>query len=82
MVGESGRVHGGLTPFNYSPQVWVDPTDDAAVEERFSIIEGADAGDCAALLPEQRRARAGRVAGRAVDPRQTDLFGDGKKGKN
>lgn len=49
-------VLGGILPFNYSPQVWVDVTDADAVEERFKMIEDAWMRDFIALLPDQNEA--------------------------
>jgi hypothetical protein len=37
-----GRCVGGLQPFNFTPEVWVDPTNAEAIEERFEIVESAE----------------------------------------
>jgi len=42
VVQVGGRILGGLTPYNYTPQVWVSRKDKQAIEERFSIFEEAD----------------------------------------
>jgi len=42
VVEIGGRILGGLTPYNYTPQVWVDRKDKQAIEERFVIFEEAD----------------------------------------
>ena len=34
-----GRILGDYCPYNYTPQVWVDPNDEDAVEERFAMYE-------------------------------------------
>lgn len=50
IVEVSGRIIGGLTPFNYSDRCWVDRTDAEAVEERFRILEQTDEGDIPPLI--------------------------------
>lgn len=45
VVEEGGRPLGGLCPYNYTDKVWVSRGDDAAVEERFIILEKADPAD-------------------------------------
>lgn len=50
IVEMGGRVLGGLTPFNYSPQCWVDRNDEDAVEERFAIFEEADVAEIVPIL--------------------------------
>ena len=47
-----GSMLGGLSPFNYTPEVWVDVNDEAAVEERFQIIEQADPEGIIELISE------------------------------
>jgi hypothetical protein len=51
-VEESGRIIGGLTPFNYTDRCWVSRNDQQAVEERFRILEEADEDDIPQLLKE------------------------------
>ena len=53
IVEVSGRIIGGLTPFNYSDRCWVDREDAEAVEERFRILEQADEADIPALIGRQ-----------------------------
>jgi hypothetical protein len=52
IVEEGGRIIGGLTPFNYTDRCWVSRRDRQAVEERFRILEQADANDIPQLLKE------------------------------
>jgi hypothetical protein len=42
VVEVSGRMLGGLIPYNYTDQVWVSRDDEEAIEERFQIMERAD----------------------------------------
>lgn len=41
VTSEEGRMLGGMTPYNYSEDLWVDMTDDEAVDERMSLFEQA-----------------------------------------
>ncbi len=50
VVEFGGRILGGLTPYNYSPLVWVDLNDAEGIEDRFQIIEQADPDDVVPLL--------------------------------
>lgn len=50
VVGYGGRLLGGITPYNYTPQVWVRVDDTAAVEARFRLIEEADLSTLTTLL--------------------------------
>jgi hypothetical protein len=50
VVEFGGRILGGLTPYNYTPDVWVDLNDTEGIEERFRIIEQADPDDVVPLL--------------------------------
>jgi hypothetical protein len=50
IVEMGGRVLAGLCPYNYTPQCWVDRSDEAAVEERFAIFEEADAANIVPIL--------------------------------
>lgn len=43
VVRWGGLILGGLTPFNYTDECWVDATDEEAVETRFQMIEEAPA---------------------------------------
>jgi hypothetical protein len=42
VVESGGRIVGGLTPFNYTDQVWVDMGDEDAVRERWQLLDSAD----------------------------------------
>lgn len=53
MAEVGGAIVGGLTPFNYTEQVWVPRSNPEAVEERFRIMEDADAEDLAFLIFER-----------------------------
>ena len=48
----SGRIVGGLTPYNYSSEVWVDVRDDAAIEERFNIFMQANPEEVVDLVED------------------------------
>lgn len=50
VVQIGGAIVGGLSPFNYTDQCWVSRKDPAAIEERFQILEAADAGEVAMLI--------------------------------
>jgi len=39
MVEWGGRILGGCTPYNFTPQVWVDMKDDKAIQERFDLLK-------------------------------------------
>lgn len=41
MVGDGGSIVGGLTPFNYTPDVWVPVTDHEGVAARWRIFDNA-----------------------------------------
>jgi len=45
-----GRIRGGLTPYNYSDDVWVSLDDDHRIEQRFSIFEKADPAEILNLI--------------------------------
>jgi hypothetical protein len=42
VVEYGGRIMGGLTPYNYTRDVWVSLDDADAIEARFSIFEETD----------------------------------------
>lgn len=50
IVGVAGECVGGLTPYNYSPEVWASRLDPEAVEERFKLVENASPGDAVYLI--------------------------------
>ena len=47
-----GRILGGLSPYNYTPQVWVDSRDPLAVAARWRIIEDSDIGQIPDLMED------------------------------
>jgi hypothetical protein len=49
-----GELVGGLSPFNYTDEVWVDSSDAEAVEARFILIESAEAHDLVTLLDDNQ----------------------------
>jgi len=50
VVDHEGRILGGLTPYNYTSECWVDRKDSEAIEERFQVVEAADPYDLVGLL--------------------------------
>lgn len=52
VVEWGGRILGGLSPYNYTDECWVDARGVYAVEERFAILEGADVSGIIDLLRE------------------------------
>jgi hypothetical protein len=54
IVEVSGRILGGLTPFNFTDRCWVSRNDPEAVEERFRILEDADEGGVVWLLIDHK----------------------------
>lgn len=50
LVEWGGRMLGGLVPYNYTENCWVDMRDKEAVEERFKILENADIDEISSLL--------------------------------
>lgn len=47
-----GRMIGGLSPYNYTSEVWVDINDENAVEERFNMFVQADPSDIVSLIED------------------------------
>jgi hypothetical protein len=45
-----GRILGGLTPYNYTDECWVDARDDDKVAERWAILEAADVSEVSSLI--------------------------------
>lgn len=52
IVTYGGRILGGLTPYNYSDECWVDRRDKDEVEARFRIMEEADADGVVDVIRE------------------------------
>lgn len=50
IVEYGGRILGGLSPFNYTPECWVDGKDDAAVAERWQVLADADLSNLPGML--------------------------------
>lgn len=50
IVEWGGRILGGLTPFNFTGECWVDARDEEAVAERWSCFEQADVGELPHLV--------------------------------
>jgi hypothetical protein len=61
ITGEGGRILGGMTPYNYSPDVWVPVRDSAAVSDRLALLEGADPDSAVDLVREAYGASEGHV---------------------
>lgn len=51
MTTVGGRCLGGLTPYNYTEDVWVRLDKPDEIEQRFRIFEAADPADILELLP-------------------------------
>ncbi len=51
LTGSNSEILGGIAPFNYTKQCWVDINDVEAIEDRFSIIEDADPCEFVNLVP-------------------------------
>jgi hypothetical protein len=58
VVAVGGSILGGLTPYNYTSDVWVNRLDENALAERFQILQDADADGVVTLIRDfvQRRA--------------------------
>lgn len=50
IVAFGGRILGGLTPFNYTPEVWVKRRDAEAIETRFKLMEDASIDEVPQLI--------------------------------
>lgn len=57
IVAVGGEIIGGLTPHNYTPQVWVPITDREAVLARFAILEQAVESAGIELIDEWKERR-------------------------
>lgn len=49
-----GEIVGGLSPYNYTTDVWVPRDDVDAIERRFAILEQADVGELVCLLEDRK----------------------------
>jgi hypothetical protein len=54
IVSYGGRIIGGLSPYNYTADVWVPRDDDEAIERRFALFEQADAAGIVDLVRRDR----------------------------
>jgi len=55
IVEVGGGILGGVTPYNYTDEVWVPRRDKEAVEERFKIFEESiDPSDVVRILEEHK----------------------------
>jgi len=52
IVAVGGRIVGGLTPHNYTPECWVPRRDNEAVKDRFQIMENTDPHDVVPLIED------------------------------
>lgn len=50
ITSTQGNIIGGMTPGNYSKDLWVDRKDTDAIEARFELFEQADSGEIVYLL--------------------------------
>lgn len=55
IVEWGGRMLGGLTPFNYTEDCWVDARDREAVSDRWKILSDADVSEIPHLIKENER---------------------------
>ena len=49
-IGIDGMSIAHIDPYNYTPKLWIPLEDDAAIEERFKILEDADLDGLCALI--------------------------------
>lgn len=56
LVEYSGLIVGGMTPYNYSDELWIPLSDEDAIEERFNLFERAN-NDSLLNLVQEFRAR-------------------------
>jgi len=70
IVEVGGRVLGGLTPYNYTPEVWVPRKDKEAVEARFCLMEDSDDDTIIPLIEERHDASPKVETKRAANRRK------------
>ena len=58
VVAVGGAILGGLTPYNYTNDCWVDRRDENAVAQRFQIMEEADAEGVVTLIRDYAQKEA------------------------
>jgi len=56
ILEDGGRVLGVFSPFNFTPDVWIDVADADAIEDRFALFEGLDPLEIVASLAGAVRA--------------------------
>ena len=61
VVDFGGKILGGMTPYNYSKDCWVDRYDHAGIEERFTLMEQADPTTMGGLLQFHLKYEKGEV---------------------
>ena len=52
IVAYSGRILGGIAPYNYSDECWVALDDSEEIDTRMRIMEGVSAGEIIELLEQ------------------------------
>jgi hypothetical protein len=52
VVGDGGLILGQVSPYNYTPEVWVNIDDKEGIEKRFKILERVDPHSIVDLLNE------------------------------
>ena len=55
ILENGGRVLGVFSPFNFTPEVWIDVADSDAIEDRFALFECLDPAEIADLLAGEVR---------------------------
>lgn len=58
IVAHSGRIIGGMQPFNYTDECWVPVNRPRELSDRLAMIEQADVGDGIALIDDFRSVSA------------------------
>ena len=60
LVAMGGEIVGEFSPYNFTPQCWVDAKDNDAVERRFQLIEHVTADEVVGVIQEwlQRKGKA------------------------
>ena len=54
VVTVGGSIIGGVTPYNYTDDCWVDVNDSEAVAERFGLLAQLDPGGMVCLLEDHK----------------------------
>lgn len=61
ITGRDGKVLGGWTPYNYSPEVWASRKDPSAIEARWRLFEEACSPSAIVETVRERLASSCRV---------------------